>query len=148
MRYLARMRKKIGEVLVEKKLVSQAQIEEILKEQAHSQKLIGELLVEKQLLSEILLYQALAHQHRMPFVDLQAVKLNEKLIQAVPYEIASEYSMIPIEMKDHVVVVAVANPRTSLPVEELKVLTGAREIQTVLSLPGQIEDTLRDRYSA
>lgn len=142
------MRKKIGEVLVEKKLVSKAQIEEILKEQAHSRKLIGELLVERQILSQILLYQALAQQHRMPFVDLQAVKLNGILIQTVPYEIAQEYSMIPLEKQDHVLIVAVANPRTSLPVEELKVLTGTQEIQTVLSLPDQIEDALRDKYSA
>ena len=140
------MTKKIGEMLVEKKLVTRSQIDEILKEQAHSNKLIGELLIEKQLLSEILLYQALAQQHQMAFVDLEAVKISPKLLQQVPFELVEEYAMMPLELKDNVLVVAISSPRTRLPKEELKVLTGAQDVQCVLSLPVQVEEAIRDNF--
>lgn len=139
-------KKKIGEVLVEKKLVSKAQIDEILKEQERSKKLIGELLVEKQLLSEILLYQALAFQHQMAFVDLEAIKLNAKLLEKIPFELIEEYTMLPIDLKDQVLVMAVSSPRCHVPKEELTVLTNAKEVQCVLSLPAQIEDVIRENF--
>ncbi|MSR76774.1 MAG: hypothetical protein EXS63_00890 [Candidatus Omnitrophica bacterium] len=140
------MKKKIGEVLIEKNLVTQEQIDEILKEQKHSNKLIGELLVEKQILSEILLFQALAHQHRMGFVDLEVHKMNPDLIHKIPLAMAQAYSLLPLELREGLLLVAVSNPRTSIPTEEIKNLTGAEEVQTVLCLPDQIQEMIRKKY--
>ena len=140
------MKKKIGDVLVEKKLVTQQQIEDILKEQKHTSKLIGELLVEKQILSEILLYQALAHQHKMGFADLEAHKLNPKLIHKIPLAMAEKYSILPLELREGLLLLAVSSPRTALPIEEIKQLTGAEEIQSVLCLPDQISEMIREKY--
>lgn len=140
------MRKKIGEVLVEKKLVSQSQIDHMLKEQQHTNKLIGELLVERQILSEILLYQALAHQHHMVFVDLAVHKLDSHLFHKIPLEMAQKHSILPLDLRDGILILAVSNPRAVLPFGEIKKLTGAEQVQTVLCIPDQIEDMLRTKY--
>ncbi len=139
-------KKKIGEVLVEKKLVAQEQIDEMLKEQKHTNKLIGELLVERQILSELLLYQALAHQHRMGFVDLAAHKLNSILIHKIPLEMAEKHSILALDLKEGLLTLAVSNPRNHLPLEEIKALTGAEEIQEVLCLPDQIKEAIHSKY--
>ena len=140
------MGKKLGEVLVEKNLVTRSQIDEIRKEQARSNKLIGELLVERQLLSEILLYQALAQQHQMLFVDLDSIKVSPRLLQQIPFELLEEYGMVPLDIKDEILIVAVSSPRTTCPRSELMVLTGAHDVQCVLSLPVQVEAFLRDNF--
>lgn len=139
-------KKKIGEVLVEKNLVSQENIDQILKEQKHTTKLIGELLVERQFLSEILLYQALAHQHHMGFIDLEAHRLNTAILHKIPLEMAEKNLMVALELKDGTLTLGVSNPRNHLPLEEIKKLTGAVQIQEVLCLPDQIREVLHSKY--
>ena len=78
---------------------------------------------------------------------MKAHKLNTRLLQQIPFEIVQEYSVIPLEIRDQVLIVAVANPRTSLPKEELKVLTGTKDVQCVLCLPEQVEDIIREQYN-
>ena len=83
---------------------------------------------------------------RMGFVDLEAHKLNPALIHKVPLAMAQAYSLLPLELREGLLLVAVSNPRTSIPAEELKKLTGAEEVQTVLCLPDQIEEMIREKY--
>ena len=139
-------KKKIGEVLLEKNLLSKAQIQEVLEAQESSNKLIGELLVERQMISELLLYQALAHQYQMAFIDLSEKKIDTELIKEVPIELAEQYKIIPIEKQHDNLIVALSNPRGALPVADLCVLTGAKGIRTVLCTPDQIKEAIRKYY--
>ncbi len=80
---MARRRKKIGEILVDWKIITQKALDEALAYALKERKRIGEALVELELCTEEDVTKALATQFDMPYIDLsrsQAVTSNLHLI--------------------------------------------------------------------
>ena len=137
---------RIGEILVQKKLITWDQLNTILEEQKDSKKLLGEILVEQKLVSIFFLYQALAEQYSLRFVDLDRTHINPKALEMVPREIAERYHLIPIEIRTGKLILGISNPLNIWPESEIKQLTGITDMQTVLCLPDQIEKTATEEY--
>ena len=76
-----------------------------------SGKRLGEVVVEHGWATGRDVAQALAKQHGLDFVDLEALELDRGLAERLPVEIARRYSAIPVaECDDGDVLVAVADP--------------------------------------
>lgn len=138
---------RIGEILVQKKLLTWDQLQEILEAQKDSQKLIGEILVETGIVNRFFLYQALAEQYKIRFIDLERTHINPKAVEVVPREIAERYHLIPIEIRTGKLIIGISNPLNIWPESEIRQLTGIVEIQTVLCLPNQIEKAIAEEYA-
>ena len=89
----------IGELLIQKKLISWEQLQDALEEQKKSKELVGEILIRKRYISEGLFYKALAEQYELRFVDLKRTRVNPKAIALVPRSIAEKYSIMPMELE-------------------------------------------------
>ncbi len=137
---------RIGEILVRKKLISWEQLEEVLTEQTKSRKLVGEILIDKGYVSPLLFHIALAEQYKMRFVDLRRVRINSKAVDMVPQSIAEKYSVMPLEISNGNLIVAIANPLKVWPQTELKQINGAKEISSVLAMPEHIEQAIEEYY--
>ena len=136
----------IGEILIQKKLISWEQLEDVLKEHRRTKELTGHILVRKGYIPERLLYRALAEQHQMRYVDLKHTKINPRAVAAVPRSIAEKYNLMPIEIIQNVLTVGIGSPLNLWPGSELKEITKFPEIRTVLCLPGDIKQAIRENY--
>ena len=136
----------IGEILIQKKLISWEQLQDALEEQRKTKEFTGQILVRKRYISELLLYKALADQHKIRYVDLKHTKINPRAVAAVPKSIAEKYNIMPIEIIQNALVVGVGNPLNLWPESELKELTGFPEIRTVLCLPDDIQQAIQENY--
>ena len=136
----------IGEILIQKKLISWEQLEDALEEQRKTKEFTGQILIRKRYISELLFYKALADQHQIRYVDLKHTKINPKAVAAVPKSVAEKYNIMPIEIVQKALVVGVGNPLNLWPESELKELTGFPEIRTVLCLPDDIKQTIQENY--
>ena len=137
---------RIGEILIQKKLIDWDQLQAALADQAKTKKLTGEILIEKQILSKALLFGALAQQYDMQFVDPEKVQNNPKAADCIPRSIAEKYRLLPLDIRDEVLYLGIADPRQSWPEEELDQLMGVRKIKTVLCLPEAIQSSLQVLY--
>lgn len=137
---------RIGELLVQKKLISWEQLEDVLQEQKKTKELTGELLVRKKYISQSLLYKTLADQYTMRYIDLKKTKINPKAVDLVPFSIAEKYLIMPIEVSLSSLVIAISSPLNVWPEAELKKLTGMKDIKTVLSLPEDIRASIQENY--
>ncbi len=137
---------RIGELLVQKKLISWEQLEDVLKEQKRTQELTGELLVRKKYISQSLLYKTLADQFSMRYVDLKKTKVNPRAVELIPHSIAEKYLLMPLEVSPECLVMAISSPLNVWPEAELKKLTGMKEIRTVLALPEDIKSAIQENY--
>ena len=137
----------IGEILIQKKLISWEQLQDALEEQRKTKEFTGQILVRKRYLSELLLYKALAEQHKIRYVDLKHTKINPKAVAVVPKSIAGKYNIIPIEIIRNELVIGVGNPMNLWPESELKALTGFPEIRVVLCLPEEIKQAIQENYN-
>jgi len=137
---------RIGEILIQKKLIDWDQLQAALADQEKTKKLTGEILIEKQVLSKALFFGALAQQYDMQFVDPEKVQNNPKAADCIPRSIAEKYQLLPLDIRDEVLYLGIADPRQSWPEEELDQLMGVRKIKTVLCLPEAIQSSLQLLY--
>lgn len=136
----------IGEILIQKKLISWEQLQDALNEQRKTKEFTGQILVRKRYISELLLYKALAEQHQIRYVPLQHTKINPKAVAAVPKSVAEKYNVIPIEIIRDELVIALGSPLNIWPEAELKGLTGFTKIRAVLCLPEEIKQAIQENY--
>lgn len=138
----------IGELLIQKKLISWEQLEDVLQEQKKTREMTGELLVRKKYISQGLLYKTLADQYTMRYIDLKKTKINPRAVEIVPQSIAEKYLLMPVEVSNDSLVIAISSPLNVWPEAELKKLTAMREIKAILSLPEDIKAAIQEHYTS
>jgi type IV pilus assembly protein PilB len=103
-------RKRLGEVLVERNILSEADLGAALEGQAESGKRLGEYLVDTGILDERDLASALADQFNLEVVDLRREVPQEEAVAALPEQCARDWIAIPLRKTDFGYDVVVADP--------------------------------------
>lgn len=117
---------RIGDYLVEKNLITQEQLEEVLAKQKESNgtKKFGEIIVENKYLSETQFAKALAGKLHVPYVDLEHFDIDSEAVKKVPEDLARKHSVIAINIRGRRLIVATDDPYNFNILEDIKVMTG------------------------
>lgn len=137
---------RIGELLVQKKLISWNQLQEALSEQEKTKELTGQILIRKGYISENLFFKTLADQYEMRFIQLDKVHINPAAVNLIPGSLAKKYKIMPVEINGDALIIATGSPLNTWPQNEIKQLTGLQEIRSVLCLPSEVEETINTYY--
>ncbi|HPB94397.1 MAG TPA: hypothetical protein PK140_04745 [Polyangiaceae bacterium] len=92
-------RLRLGELLVDARIISREQLESVLQLQKKDGRRLGSLLVEQGLINETQLTQILSQQLAVPWVSLYHVDFSKKLLSLVPSHVAQKYCLIPIYVR-------------------------------------------------
>jgi type IV pilus assembly protein PilB len=84
----------------------------------------------------------LAERYRCPFIDLREQRIDPELFRSIPAELMFRYSFVPLESRDSVLVVAMADPSQLHLTDELSLLLGKR-LQIKVATASQIGDLLK-----
>src|SRR5512137_2065246 len=135
-------RKRLGEILVAKGVVTASRINEALAKNDNRQKRIGEILLAEGLVTEALVAQSLAEQRDLRYVDLIEHRVNPVFFESIPVDIMQRFQFVPLEDSGDVLIVALADP-TNIPViDELELLL-QRQIEVAVSTPSAILEALQ-----
>ncbi len=139
---------RIGDYLVEQKLITPDQLDKVLAAQKEAQdgKRFGELVVEMGFISEIRLAQALAGKLRVPFVDLANIEIDEEAVRKIPENLAKKYTVIAINVQGRRLTVATDDPINFNILEDIKMQTGMDTIP-VLATRTAINKAIGHLYS-
>ncbi len=118
-------RPKLGELLVQRDLVSHSQLAEALLQQSASGKRLGTLLVELGALDEQGLARTLAEQLGLPLADLRRSRPDDEAIAMVPESVARGHTLIPLRKTELGLEVAMADPLDREALEGLAEHVGA-----------------------
>ncbi len=106
------MAKRIGETLIEKGLITPAQLETALKNQLILGGHLGTCLLELEFVSEEQLGKALTQGLGIPYASPTTLRiLPESVIRALPKRLVAEYRAVPIGFKENTLHVAMVDPR-------------------------------------
>jgi type II secretory ATPase GspE/PulE/Tfp pilus assembly ATPase PilB-like protein len=134
-----RRKLRIGEVLIDAGLVSQADVDAALLEQRlRKGKRLGEVLVDLGLLTEETLARTLSNKFRVAFVDLDACTLNPEALREVPVELIEKYGVLPVDMDAKSLTIAIADPLALDVLDVLRFQT-KRRVDDVLVTPTQLK---------
>ena len=135
-------RRRLGEILSAKGLVTEGQIADILSKTDGSRMRIGELLIAEGLVTEEALAKALAEQRDLRYVDLTEFRVNEKFFETIPVNLMQRYPFVPMEDTGDLLVVAMTDPSNIPAIDELEMVLG-RQLEICVSTPSAIQAVLK-----
>ncbi len=138
-------RRKLGELLVETGLLSDARLSEALEAQQGTGKRLGQVLIENRVLTEEEIAFALAMQLKIPFVDLRDEEIQQEILETLPERVCRKFLCIPVARHNNVLHVSMADPLDLNMIKELQFITGFN-IQPSISTPSQILDRLQQYH--
>jgi type II secretion system protein E len=139
------MAKQIGELLVEKKLVTPEALDRALAEQERTGEFLGSTLIKMGCLSEEQLVKLLSEQFNIPYVNLKEMTIDQAVINRVPARIAQHYKVVPIRWDPDVLTIALSDPHHMWAVEDIRLHLGC-EVQAVLACHGHVQEAIRKYY--
>ena len=117
---------RLGDLLVERNMVTTAQLESALSRQKSSGKKLGAVLVDDGLVTEDDIAMVLSEQLKLDIVDLQNIYIDESVATLVPVKLLKKYTMIPFafaEDNKNVLLVAMENPLDTYAQEDISIIT-------------------------
>ncbi|MFH0856104.1 MAG: GspE/PulE family protein [Candidatus Omnitrophota bacterium] len=135
----------IGQILIEKGVVTPEQLNKALFEQKNNRDMICTSLVKMGFTTEEEAFTLLAGQLNIPYVKLKHKDIDPKTVQKVTAKFASHYKIIPIEFKDKTLAVAMADPLDIRTLDDLRLLLGV-EVKGVLASETEILEAIRKYY--
>ena len=114
-----RKKVRLGDLLVEHKLISQAQLEQALAEQKTSGQKLGRVLINDGYVTEDQMLDALSEQLKIPFVDLLHYKFNPDIIKLIPEIQSRRFRAVALSTDNSGVLVGMADPTNIFAYDEL-----------------------------
>src|SRR3954470_24808005 len=99
---------RLGEILVQQKLLSEEQLQFALTEQKRTGRKLGRVFVENGFVTEEQISGALAKQLAIPYVNLKFINLNSDLVQLLPEGQARRFRALVLEDRGAVLLVGMA----------------------------------------
>lgn len=114
-----RKKVRIGDLLVDAKLISAAQLEDALAEQKKTGRKLGQVLESSGYVSEDQILATLSKQLNLPFVDLLHYKFKTEIVRLIPEIQARRFRAIALASDDSGILVGMADPTNIFAFDEL-----------------------------
>jgi general secretion pathway protein E/type IV pilus assembly protein PilB len=134
----------IGEILVRRGAVKAAQVDEALRAKEGKERL-GQALVRLGFAREEDVFQALAEQSKLPYVDLAQVAVDPNLVSAQGLKTVFQRKVLPLDRNNGTMRVAVSDPLDLEVLDDLRLILKVR-IQPVVARPSEIDRLLKKHY--
>ena len=137
-----RTRIRLGDVLIQKGIITEEQLTQALDEQKKVGGLLGETMVNMGMVSEDKLIDVLCEQLGIEYLDLRKVDdIPGDIVSLIPEDLIRKYTIMPIKMslvQMNTLVVAMADPMNIYAIDDISIVTGL-QIEPVLSTTSQIK---------
>ena len=139
-------KKRLGEFLIEKGFITEAQLHVALEEQKRTGELLGLILMRHKAVSEeTIALCVLANQLEVDFVHLKELSPDPAALERLPVKFANHYKVFPLSYVDGVLTVAMSNPLDLGTVDGLSLVVRGR-IRPVLANAQEILEAVRAHY--
>jgi len=140
-------RRKLGDILKERGLISDSQIDKVIEQQRKEYKRFGEIIRDMRFVPETDLVRALADQLNVDIFDLIDYEPDEAVAKKFPEDVARRVRAVPIQTIEdgEVLQVAVLDPLDIAKLDDLKRLAGM-EIEPVIGTRNDIDRAIERLY--
>lgn len=137
----------IGQYLVEKGLINEQQLQEVLeKQKTEKGKLFGDVITEMKYVSDVDFAKTLAERLNVQYIDLDSTELLPDVVKKIPEATARKYNVIAVNKVGKRMMVATNDPINFYVFEDLRVITGCN-ITALLATKASINRAIGKMYS-
>ncbi len=140
------MAEKLGELLIKKNLLNQAQLEEALQAQVIFGGKLGTVLIEMGLITEDILAEVLGQLINIPCAKPgQLQNIPDNVIKIISPELAEKHKVMPVSVIGKKLTLAMADPRNLQSIDEISFRTGYI-VMPILALEVRLVFALENYY--
>ncbi|MDD5120664.1 MAG: hypothetical protein PHR84_05080 [Candidatus Omnitrophica bacterium] len=137
--------KQLGELLLDRGIITQSQLDQALSVQRDKGGLIGEILVDLGFVKEDDIAQSLTAQYGFPYLPLSNYDVNADITNIIPGRVARQYLLVPIDKIGNNLTLAMSNPLNVQAIEDVELLSGC-SVQTFVSTSSDIKKAIEKYY--
>ncbi len=138
------MEKRLGELLIEERIVSESDLQMALRRQVETGVSLGRILIDMGKASEWEVAATLGKQLNVPFITLSHYDIDKDVLESIPEELVHKYRIVPVDKTGDALTIALADPSNIYLLDELKLLTHC-QIIPVISFESDIREAI-DKY--
>jgi hypothetical protein len=132
---------KIGQMLIERNLISQEQLDQALAEQREKGGYISQHLISLGFVNEIHIADCLASQYGFAYIPLPNYEISPEVLKLIPFQLINIYSLLPLEKSVNYLEVVMADPLNEGVIDMLRQITNC-DIQVLISTYSQIRQAI------
>ena len=136
---------RLGEILVQQKLLTEEQLKSALDEQKRSGRRLGRVVIDKGFVSEEQISEALARQLNLPYVNLKFYNAKREVITRLPESAARRFRALVLEDTGATYKVGMADPTDLTAYDEI-VRILRRDIDLVVVMGSELMRTIDQTY--
>lgn len=118
------VRKRLGDLLIDAGLITEAQVQEALAVQKRGKEKLGDVFLNMGYITEQQLIEALEFQLGIPHVQLHRFKIEQSLLSIIPERLATLYKVLPLKKEGNKLTVAMIDPLDYFAIDDLRMSTG------------------------
>lgn len=136
---------RIGDILLEKGLITALELDIALKEQQKTKEFLGAILVRMGFITERELLRVIAGQQGIIFIDLRKERIDQEAVKRVPAKFALHYKIMPLKIQEDMLIIASSDASETWAVEDLEINLGIR-VEKVLAVSQDIQECIQKYY--
>ena len=138
--------KKLGQILIDKRLISQEDLQDALLSQQNTPLKIGQILIKKGLIAEDEVLKALATQYSIDYVETLEFNDADNILGNIPVQFLKRYKLAPYAVKKNTIRVAINDPLLIQPMDNIKIIYDSYKIIPVLSTEKEILKIINNHF--
>ncbi len=139
------LKDRLTEILINNKLITQAQLEQALLVQKEKGGRLSDIIVTLKFIKESELVSTLSEGLGLPLMDLKRFKIDPEVVKIIPINIARHYQIVPLSKMGDTVTLATADPLNVFAFDHVSSLTGYK-INPIISSSQDIAQTIELVY--
>ncbi|MDD2701136.1 MAG: ATPase, T2SS/T4P/T4SS family [Sideroxydans sp.] len=136
---------RLGDLLVQQKLISLDQLQFVLEQQKRSGRKLGRVLVDNGFISEDQISEALAKQLNIPYINLKYYNPNLEIVRSLPENQARRFRAVALEERNGAVLIGMTDPTDLFAFDEISRIL-KRDIDLAVVTEGQLLETIDRVY--
>jgi general secretion pathway protein E len=138
--------KKLGQILIDKRLISQEDLQDALLSQQNTPLKIGQILIKKGLIAEDDVLIALATQYSIDYVETLEFNDADNILGNIPVQFLKRYKIVPYTVKKNTIKIAINDPLLIQPLDNIKIMYDSFKIIPVLSTEKEILKIINNHF--
>ena len=139
-------KRRLGDILIDAGKITIYQLQEALKSQRVLGKKLGEVLVESRIISEEDILEAIETQTGIEKIDLNSIEFDNKTLNLVTENLCRRHVLIPFGFKNNKIQIAMSDPLNIFAIDDVNISTGI-EPEIYISSKSDIQKFIDLNYS-
>ncbi|WP_026835457.1 GspE/PulE family protein [Eubacterium xylanophilum] len=143
-----RVRKRLGEVLVDAGIITEDQLMEGLSKQRELKKRLGQTLIELKMTTEEEIREAIHRQMNIPMAKIREAKIPPEVIAMLPENIVRKHNVVPFQFDPenaNILGVAMSDPLDIIAIDDISIVTNM-QIEPMVATPSDIMYAIEKYY--